>query len=298
MRQEDQHWKDWFVFSKRERNGNLLLTALVLVFTAIAVLLQRPLYTPEFHHYISNTPDSMTTINSFQNTESEVLPAFFRFDPNHASREEWKRLGLKPKQIATILKYREKGGEFRFKEDLLKVYTLDPTWVMAAYPFIDLPEKNTIVRDTLQRLGLQNQLPHKSGTPAMVELNTADSADLLMLPGVGHFFARNILRYRNALGGFHDFDQLSEIWKMTEAKVQSLLPHIDIDETKVKQLEINKVGKEELSVHPYISHRQAELIVNYREKHGAYRDTAGVIRAALFTDLEWKKLVPYISLAP
>lgn len=298
MRKEDQNWRDWFAFSKRERNGNIVLAMLFVLSIFLLVVSQPKDYIPNFQHYTIKPTDSMTTIHSYSSQVSETPILHLRVDPNHATREEWQQLGLKNRQINTIKNFIEKGGQFKYKEDLLKIYTLDSAWVLAAYPYIDLPEKTTLLRDTLKQLDYkQNYIP-KTRTPMTIELNYADSSDLMMLPGIGNFFARHILKYRNALGGFHDYDQLKEVWKMTDSKLESLLPFIEIDATRIIPMNVNIAGREELSRHPYLSHRQAEQLVNYREKHGNYTDSLQVIKAALFSEMEWKKVAPYLSFGP
>tara|TARA_B000000565_G_scaffold249365_1_gene220690 strand:- start:67 stop:222 length:156 start_codon:yes stop_codon:yes gene_type:complete len=41
-----------------------------------------------------------------------------------------------------------------------------------------------------------------------IELNKADAQDLLVLPGVGPVLSQRIVRFREALGGFRDIDDL------------------------------------------------------------------------------------------
>ena len=50
----------------------------------------------------------------------------FSFDPNVATNEQFERLGF-PKYLAkTIINYRSKGGKFKYKEDMLKIYSMKP----------------------------------------------------------------------------------------------------------------------------------------------------------------------------
>jgi competence protein ComEA len=44
-----------------------------------------------------------------------------------------------------------------------------------------------------------------------VELNSADSTDLVELYGIGPVFANRILKYRDLLGGFYSVNQLLEV---------------------------------------------------------------------------------------
>jgi len=47
---------------------------------------------------------------------------------------------------------------------------------------------------------------------ANVELNSADSTELVQLTGIGSVFANRILKYRELLGGFYSTAQLLEVY--------------------------------------------------------------------------------------
>src|SRR5690606_26013840 len=49
---------------------------------------------------------------------------YFMFDPNGLAVVDWKRLGLSDRQIRMIKNYEAKGGRFRKKEDLKKIYAI------------------------------------------------------------------------------------------------------------------------------------------------------------------------------
>lgn len=63
----------------------------------------------------------------------------FPFNPNTVSLDSLTLLGFSVKQAQTILRYREKGGRFRRKEDLAKIYTVSPEMYERLYPYITLP---------------------------------------------------------------------------------------------------------------------------------------------------------------
>ena len=48
----------------------------------------------------------------------------FRFNPNTVSNEDLQRLGFSPKQAASIVNYRLKGGRFRRKSDFAKSFVV------------------------------------------------------------------------------------------------------------------------------------------------------------------------------
>src|SRR5690554_707696 len=49
---------------------------------------------------------------------------YFTFDPNGLPTADWERLGLADRQIRMIKNYEAKGGRFRNREDLKKIYAI------------------------------------------------------------------------------------------------------------------------------------------------------------------------------
>ena len=149
--------KEWirafFGFSRGETNAFLILLPLM-----IALLFSEPLYRlwrirqpPDFSKderivdsLIAslrwNTTDSVATVKKIP-----VVINFFSFDPNTASESEFIQLGLPSSTAKRIVRYREKGGTFKKKEALLKMYGLDTAWFEQAKPWITIAQ--TRVRD-------------------------------------------------------------------------------------------------------------------------------------------------------
>ena len=67
----------------------------------------------------------------------------FPFNPNTVSLDSLTLLGFSVKQAQTILRYREKGGRFRRKEDFAKIYTVSPEMYERLAPFITIPATNS-----------------------------------------------------------------------------------------------------------------------------------------------------------
>jgi len=63
------------------------------------------------------------------------------FDPNAADSAQLHALGISPFVLGNILKYRERGGVFRQKSDLAKIYGLNQETYKRLEPYILLPEK-------------------------------------------------------------------------------------------------------------------------------------------------------------
>ncbi|NMB37159.1 MAG: helix-hairpin-helix domain-containing protein [Bacteroidales bacterium] len=161
----------------------------------------------------------------------------FPFDPNTISLEDLVRLGLSERQAEVILNYRNKGGLFRKKEDFARMYVVSDTLYQRLEPFIDIPK---------------------------LELNTADSAALVTLRGIGPYFARRIIEHRERLGGFFDPQQLMEIEGMDRERYEGFALSVKADSSHVKKIDFWSLTKEELEAHPYIGSYAAKGIIRYR----------------------------------
>ena len=71
-----------------------------------------------------------------------------------------------------------------------------------------------------------------------LELNSADSATLVAVPGIGPAFARGILKYREKLGGYHSLDQLAEVYVLKDKPdaVAKLKDRLVLDTLMMRQI--------------------------------------------------------------
>lgn len=101
-------------------------------------------------------------------------------------------------------------------------------------------------------------------THLIVEINSADSATLTKIRGIGPTFARRITTYRNRLGGFSDISQLLEIKGIDSLKLQEIEPQIKIDNTLCQKLDLATCPPQTIQNHPYISRSLSKRILKHR----------------------------------
>lgn len=119
----------------------------------------------------------------------------------------------------------------------------------------------------------QNQNQSKSERQSqrqskLININNADTLELLELPEIGPFFARNIVEYREKLGGYISLDQLLEVYAFDSARLSAISPYITIDSVKLKKIRINHDDFKSILRHPYIEYEDVKKIINYRESIG------------------------------
>ena len=130
----------------------------------------------------------------------------------------------------------------------------------------------------------------------LLEINSATEEQLMEIKGIGNFFAKQIIKKREELGGFHDKSQLMEVWKMDEEKFGNMESSIHVDSKLIKKISINDASIEELKKHPYIRWNIANSIVKMREQKNGFHSIEELKESVIITEEKFQKIKPYISL--
>lgn len=215
------------------------------------------------------------------------------FNPNEFRKEDWSQFGLSPKQVETIDRYVKNGGVFKIKNDVKRLYVVSDSLFQVVMPYLDLPIKEHTKKQYTQVVKSEKKWP-KPVVPDSVNLNTADTSLLKLLPGVGSFTAREIVKYRNKLGGFYSVYQLYEIEYVQEETIVENEFRFFIDSSEIRYLDLNKLQAGELVRHPYITWNMASNIYEYRKFHKQFKDTYDLVQFNLLTEELYSKLAPYL----
>jgi competence protein ComEA len=288
--------KKYFTFSRREYKASLALLFLTLLFwftpqlwDALVPRLTDPSLIEQKAASFEN-PRNTQPIASMQNIDPEKSgnETYFKFNPNTCSDSDFKRLGFSLKQIRILRSYLAKAGEIKTKAQFRKIYGIHENQFDQLDPFVELPDK----------IPQKHELPGSS-TPItkkipVIEINAADSNQLDLLPGIGMGYARRIIKYREALGGYITTTQLLEVYGFRQSLLDSISPYLRVDPSLVKRININTAGVEEMRLHPYIRYKLANAIVNYRLQHGPYQKTEDLLEIVLITDEMYTKVKSYL----
>lgn len=139
------------------------------------------------------------------------------------------------------------------------------------------------------------EYPKKYSKGTVLNINLSDTTALMRVPGIGSTFANRIVKYRELLGGYHDIQQLRELYGMTEERYASLISWFIIEKDSIRKIQVNKAPFGELLRHPYLSLEQTKIIVNMRERKGHISSLDEFALYDLFNDSVRGKLEPYLS---
>jgi competence protein ComEA len=331
----NQKMKEWimqyFAFSRKERMG--LAVLLVLMFSiwllpAIfgskkglsADILKKA---DDERHKIADSlklAEKAGTINIFH---------LFPFDPNTLDANGWKNLGIRQKTVETIQKYIAHGGRFNKPSDLSKIYSLRPDEAERLIPYVEIREgkhiwKNNNIsavssypfrkingdiykRYQYEKAKYSANPPNNNRSPyfrrnnghieiSPVDINTADTSLFIALPGIGSKLATRIIQFREKLGGFYSIVQVSEIYGLQDSVFQLIKPFLRLSFTGIRKLHINIAGADSLNAHPYIQFLEARAIVQYRNQHGAFKDSADLLKISILNQGWLDRIAPYLSI--
>ena len=228
-------WEAYFIFSEKERKGIIVLGAILTLSIVFTLLV------PHKKELVGKT--SPLTIPKLH---------LFTFDPNTIDSANAIHLGIPIKQVNTLIHYREKGGRFYKKEDILKLYGLDPVIAHQLIPFIVITsteseskwgryttnDKGNNYRSNYDYASRYKSnkdkesnngpwLKMKKGAVSWtININEADANEWHDKTRLPMNIVHQIINYKNHLGGFTHPLQLKKVYGLADTAFQNLRPHL------------------------------------------------------------------------
>lgn len=263
------HLSDFFQFNRNERNGILVLAAILLSLIVVYFLL--PFLVSKQPIDINASKAEIDRFwQSHMQEEAKKNPADsstfqqaerFSFNPNNTSSEDWRALGLSDKQISTIKNYLSKGGQFRNASDLKKIYGISDDLYKELEPYIYIE-------------GIKSE--KESFCKVEFSANSID-AKTLENYGLSGQMAKRYVSYREKINGYHSIDQIKSIYGMTDSILLCIEPFIVFDtitetiaEEIINPVELNSADLETLKSVKGIGDYYANAIIKYRDLLGGY----------------------------
>lgn len=293
----------YFVMTAEQWLGVVVLVVLV-VGTLIVVKRFQP---PKAEEMVWVNDSTKAQFVDYQEKQDSVRKAQWRrqrdtiairmevFDPNTADSSTLVHLGFKPWQAKNMVKYRAAGGRYRKPEDLKKLYGMTDSMFQALTPYIYIAreEVDSVAVDSLRKDSLPRWEEENKDT--ILNLRTADTVELKMIHGIGSYRARQIVRYREQLGGFVSVEQVLEAKGMENVDADSLLAHFWIDSVKIEPMNVNSVGVQRLSRHPYLRFEQAQAIYELRRKKIRLDSIQQLQQIECISAETLEKIAPYLN---
>ncbi|GAA4179714.1 helix-hairpin-helix domain-containing protein [Sphingobacterium ginsenosidimutans] len=309
----------YFKFNKTEQNGFFVILVIIIVFSIIYSLVSREdksdpiahqarVFEQSFHDSTdaADYPNKKFNVADVHlekrgarsdpdpSTDNNVVDTkLFYFDPNNLSVEAWRELGLSDKQIAVIKNYEKKGGRFKDKNDVRKIYSINAKLYKKLEPYIAIKAETAGPSTATKAPLLYDKF--ETNHAELIDLNTCDTIALMSLKGIGTILSKRILKYKEVLGGFYRIEQLKEVYGVTPETYDLIKDYIMVSNLEgIKKININHIDANSLGKHPYLSPKDAKLIVNYRDQHGNYANIEDFTKIGTLSDLAIAKIAPYL----
>lgn len=225
-----------------------------------------------------------TVISTEQESDDPVSPKHnpFPFDPNSTTETELKKLGFSSYACNNWLAYLKAGGRFKSADDMFKIYGVDTALVRQIIPFAKWPKPSPT--------------ESFSESSTIIYVNRASAADWQKLKGIGPVLSKRIVKFRDALGGFHNVAQVGQTFGLPDSTFQMVKSHLKLVKP-FNKIFINSISEDELKRHPYFSWKQAQILVKYRDERSQLKDVRDLWSAEIFDSSEIQRLRPYLDFA-
>lgn len=127
----------------------------------------------------------------------------------------------------------------------------------------------------------------------VLDLNHCDTTELQFIRGIGPYAARQIVRYREDLGGYYSPTQLTDEY-FSKLRLDTLLAHFTADTSAIQPIPVNTASVNTLQRHPYIRYSQAKAIYTLRRQHITLRSIQDLRTLPELNDSDLRRLTPYL----
>jgi DNA uptake protein ComE-like DNA-binding protein len=128
----------------------------------------------------------------------------------------------------------------------------------------------------------------------LIELNSADSALLETLPGIGPVLSLRIIKYRNLLGGFVAVDQLQEVYGISPETYNAIKARVIVDTAAIRRVSVNSAEFRDLWRVPYLKRYDIHAIIKYRDFKGKIGNIEELVSNKIVEDSTARKVRPYL----
>lgn len=285
--------REYFAFPKKERKGILVLIIICLILLVIKIYSSGNYKFNEWSYAIHEYHTSSINEKRIQ-SEERTYKAVNIFVPkskylHEGNYNEFIKIGISNKTSAILTKFINRGAKLFQQQDLEKIYGVTES------------EKNIFIENYLFDPNIKslnysddrkNSISEKS--IKKVELNVADSVELVNLKGIGPTLAKRIILYRELLGGFIRKNQLLEVYGIDSNVFNNIENKFILDTSIINKIDINAIQADELKKFPYIGKKLSTVIVNYRVQHGPYRSIEDLKKIHLMNENIIRKIEPYL----
>ncbi len=258
-------FKSHFWYNKRQRNGILFLTGLILIVQFLYFFWpfdsdETTVSVPE-SAIVTHRIDSLKAITNQK-------PTIFPFNPNYISDFKGYQLGMSVEEIDKLLAFRKTGAFVNSAKEFQEVTAINDSLLALISPYFKFPDWVTAKQNKQAK---ENKVKPKQNSSALSEtkkdLNKATEEELQKINGVGKKLAKRIISYRTLLQGYSSDEQLFEVYFLDSVVAQKVLHHFCvIEKPTINKINLNEATFKEILHLPYIDYALTQRIFTYKRE--------------------------------
>lgn len=299
--------RELFTFTSKERSGIIVLTFFLLLSLAGTYFIprfhERPNDLTEFSDEIYAFRDNVHKKQVQQETnypykeinkleDKEHVFHLFAFNPNTVNEHDLTKMGFTSSQISNLLNYRNSGGKFYQKSDFLKLYTIDSITFEKLEPYLALENKKAIRSSNV----VAEASAKKIHITIPLEINNCSESELQTKLQIPESLAARIIKYRDLLGGFVNFRQLSDVYGFNTNNIDTARIKLSFNPEHIKKIDLNHSDFKKIVSHPYIDKYKTNAILEYRKFMTTIKTLEELKDNNVLTEQDINRLRPYLSL--
>jgi competence protein ComEA len=285
--------KSHFVFTKKQRNGILLLVLCIIVAQLVYLFVDFPAEKSVLDLESEEIVNLQNQIDSLKQVALEdQQPKIYPFNPNYITDYRGYTLGMSTEEIDRLHQFRAQNKWVNSAEEFQQVTKVSDSMLAAIEPYFQFPEWVTNPKTTTS-----NYKNREKTFAQKKDLNTATAEELQEIRGIGEVLSKRIITYRDKLGGFLIDEQLQDIYGLEYGVIRNILHEFTVKNTpEIEKININTASASDMATLPFISFELAKEIVNYRLLHEGIKDFGELKAVAGFPVQKIDRITLYLSL--
>lgn len=127
-----------------------------------------------------------------------------------------------------------------------------------------------------------------------IELNTMELNEVRKFTDVDKKLLKRVLKYRDALGGFHYQEQLLEVYGMDSMNYHQLIGQSILDPLYIDEIDLNNISFKALLKHPYFEYELVKELFQLKRKLDRPIVASDLRGVNLVNEELYCKIAPYL----
>ncbi len=287
--------KKYFIFSREQRTGVLLLFSIIIV-------LQLIYFFVDFSSLSKTSTEKeqwlsiQSEIDSMKKEKADYVPKIYPFNPNFITDYKGYKLGMSVSEIDRLFAFRKENKYVNSPQEFQAVTKVSDSLLNTISPYFKFPDWVNNKKQFSAYKKYPNSAFAKKEKMVVIDINQATQEDLIKIYGIGEAISVRILKFKESLGGFVSMEQMNDVWGLSPEVIENLNTHFKVSAMPtVKKIDINNASIKELSLFPYFKYPISKNIVTFRSMNGDIKNSEDLTKIKGMSSDKAKIIVLYLD---